>query len=93
MDKDERIALWEDAGRMCHYCDRPVGRPGTKQGAQIDHVVARRCGGSDDPGNLVVSCKRCNREKGIKPYRQYLTERLRQAEKQVNRLKELLDRV
>ena len=92
---DIRIAAWEDAGRMCHYCDRPVPRPGTKggYGTHIDHVVPVAKGGSHDMENLVVSCKRCNREKGSKSYRDYLEWRLALSKQQAKRIQELLGKM
>lgn len=40
----KRTVLREHAG-ICHWC----GKPG---GDEVDHVVNRRSGGSDDPSNL-----------------------------------------
>jgi 5-methylcytosine-specific restriction endonuclease McrA len=31
---------------------------------QVDHVVPRRFGGTDEPANLRASCARCNRRRG-----------------------------
>lgn len=89
---DERIDFWEDGGRMCHYCDRPLPRPGTKSGraTHFDHIVPVAKGGSHDKSNLVVCCKRCNREKGKRDYALFLQERREAARKQVNRLSRLL---
>ena len=91
---DERIQVWEDSGRMCHYCDRTLPRPGTKTGraTHLDHKHAQSQGGSDDLGNLLVCCKVCNREKGKKDYREFLIYRKEQARKQVLRLSKLLAR-
>jgi 5-methylcytosine-specific restriction endonuclease McrA len=90
----ERIQVWEDGGRMCHYCDKPLPRPGTKMGkmTHLDHKHAQSKGGSDDLDNLLVCCKVCNREKGKKDYEVYLHDRLNQAKKQVLRLSKLLAR-
>lgn len=89
---DERISVWEDAGRMCHYCDKPIPRPGTKMGknTHLDHKIAHAKGGSDDLSNLLVSCKVCNREKGKADYEAFLSRRLEQSKKQVLRLSKLL---
>ena len=91
---DDRVQVWEDYGRMCHYCDKPIPRPGTKggRGTQFDHKHAQSLGGSDDLSNLVVSCKVCNREKGNKTYLQFLQDRRNQARKQLLRLSKLLAR-
>jgi 5-methylcytosine-specific restriction endonuclease McrA len=37
--------------------------------AQVDHVVPRIAGGSDEPGNLVLACRRCNGRKHAMDYR------------------------
>ena len=89
---DERIAVWEDGGRMCHYCDKTLPKPGTKsgKGTHLDHKIAHALGGSDDLNNLLVSCKVCNREKGKADYEAFLSRRLAQSKKQVLRLSKLL---
>lgn len=41
----------------CFYC----GVKGDKDNPlQIDHVIPVAAGGTDDPGNLVAACKKCN---------------------------------
>jgi 5-methylcytosine-specific restriction endonuclease McrA len=89
---DERVQVWEDGGRMCHYCDKSIPRPGTKggKGTHLDHKIPHTKGGSHDLSNLYVSCKRCNTEKGNSDYEEFLSRRLRQAKKQVIRLSKLL---
>jgi len=32
----------------------------------VDHIIARKNGGSNDESNLVSACKRCNLNKGAK---------------------------
>jgi len=51
---DERYRL--SAERICVYCG--AGGPLT-----LDHLVSRKCGGSDSPDNLVYACKSCNSSK------------------------------
>ena len=89
-----RIGLWEDAGKICHYCDRPLPKPGTKGGraTHFDHKVAHSKGGSHDLSNLVVCCKRCNREKGNTDYLAFLQGRREEAMKKVRRLSVLIER-
>ncbi len=63
----------------CHYCGAPGriswtwmrldGTPGrwvTFPGLEIDHVYPEALGGSSEPENLVLACRRCNRSKGTK---------------------------
>lgn len=45
-------------GAICHYCGV------TRRWMQVDHVVPRTKGGTDDLANLVVACRRCNSSKG-----------------------------
>ncbi len=91
---DERTSVWEDYGRMCHYCDKKLPRPGTKSGraTHFDHLVPVSKNGSHSLKNLVVCCKRCNTEKGDKDYVTFLSDRRTQAKAQVMRLSRLLAR-
>lgn len=43
---------------QCHYCGEPA--------ETIDHVIPKSRGGTDEPGNLVPACRRCNASKGTK---------------------------
>jgi 5-methylcytosine-specific restriction endonuclease McrA len=45
----------------CHWCGEFVGLT-----FEIDHVIPLSRGGVDDPSNIVVCCKTCNRSKGYK---------------------------
>lgn len=40
----------------CAYCGDPIP-------TQVDHIIPRSRGGSDDRGNLAPACKTCNMEK------------------------------
>lgn len=44
----------------CFYCQRPLER----DTATLDHLHPRSKGGTDDPENLVLACRPCNRAKG-----------------------------
>ena len=39
-------------GYRCQLCGRPAGH--------VDHIVVKRDGGSDHPGNLRATCAACN---------------------------------
>ena len=46
-----------------------IYRPGTGKwvafpGLEIDHIVPEFLGGTEDPGNLQLLCRPCNRSKG-----------------------------
>jgi 5-methylcytosine-specific restriction endonuclease McrA len=55
-------------GRCCRYCRRTVfryrkhPRPPDNE-LTIDHVVPRAHGGTNSKDNLVVSCRRCNKDR------------------------------
>jgi 5-methylcytosine-specific restriction endonuclease McrA len=57
------FATW---GPKCAYCDIQ-GVP-----LELDHIVARSCGGSDRPYNRIPSCQRCNKDKGKLSIDEYL---------------------
>ena len=46
-------------GQRCAYCN-------ATQGLQWEHIVPRSRGGPDNIDNLVMSCAKCNREKGAR---------------------------
>lgn len=46
----------------CHYCGCKLP---LNSGNSLDHVLAKSRGGGDWPANLLLSCKRCNSEKGM----------------------------
>ncbi|MGC5584143.1 HNH endonuclease [Ornithinimicrobium sp. W1665] len=42
----------------CAYCGR--------EATTVDHIVAKKNGGTDDEANLVSACNRCNASKGAR---------------------------
>jgi hypothetical protein len=50
------------AGFRCEYCHLPENVAELR--FQVDHVVAAKHGGDDEPDNLAWSCYRCNTHKG-----------------------------
>lgn len=44
----------------CAYCGRPI----RKKDADVDHMIPRALGGTNDASNLCIACQRCNRQKG-----------------------------
>ncbi len=48
----------------CLYCGAPI----TFKDSEMDHIVARRIGGSSRRENLVAVCRPCNRRKGKQPF-------------------------
>ena len=61
----------ESAGGKCEYCGVDVVKPKKSEKdvspppneRQTDHYEPKAAGGTDDPSNLVNSCRTCNREK------------------------------
>lgn len=51
-------------GPVCWLCGEPI-RPG--QAWHVDHVVARKAGGTDDVRNLRPAHASCNLRRGAKP--------------------------
>jgi 5-methylcytosine-specific restriction endonuclease McrA len=63
MDAATRELARQRAGNRCEYCrlaqeDTPLAT------FHIEHIVARKHGGSDDPSNLALACYHCNLHKG-----------------------------
>jgi hypothetical protein len=56
-----RRAIWERDGGICQLCRGPVAF-GPKM--DIDHIIAIRMGGTDDPSNLRTTHDVCNRTRG-----------------------------
>jgi hypothetical protein len=54
--------VWQRARFRCEYCHLPTSA--ILAPFQIDHIIARQHGGSNDPDNLALSCIHCNRYKG-----------------------------
>ncbi|MBY0472562.1 HNH endonuclease [bacterium] len=46
---------------LCHYC----GKKFPPKELTMDHVVPIARGGTSTPGNVVSSCKNCNRDKKL----------------------------
>lgn len=57
---DVRRRVYARDGRICRYC----GRAGRGVILELDHVYPVARGGGDEIGNLVTSCRECNRAKG-----------------------------
>lgn len=59
ISRRKRFEILERDGFQCGYC----GRPASESVLEVDHIVARSRGGTDDPSNLVSACFDCNRGK------------------------------
>lgn len=56
--KRERMYFFKKYDGQCYYCDKAVG-----QDFEVDHVIPTVMGGTSKEWNLVLSCRKCNREK------------------------------
>lgn len=62
MDAGLRTLVCQRAGDRCEYCR--LRQDHSPLSLQIEHIIAKQHGGNDDPGNLALSCDRCNAYKG-----------------------------
>ena len=62
MDASTRQLVRQRAGSRCEYCRLPENAVDVP--FHVEHIIARRHGGSDDPSNLCLACDRCNLHKG-----------------------------
>lgn len=60
-----RFAIMQRDGYRCRLCGT-AANDGPHVRLEVDHIVARYRGGTDDPGNLWTLCFACNRGKGTK---------------------------
>jgi 5-methylcytosine-specific restriction endonuclease McrA len=77
MDARSRIAVRERAENRCEYCQKRQDES-PLIALQIEHVIPRKHGGTDDLDNLALACADCNRKKssdlaGIDPLTNELT--------------------
>ena len=63
MDAATRAAVRERAWQCCEYCQRrQIDSPLIP--LQIEHIIPRKHGGSDELDNLALACADCNLRKG-----------------------------
>lgn len=61
--KKLRFEIFKQDHFTCQYC----GRKTPDVVLELDHIVPKAEGGTDDPTNLITSCFECNRGKGKTP--------------------------
>lgn len=64
-----RFEIFKRDDFTCRYC----GRTSPEVVLQVDHIVPRAAGGSDDPLNLATSCWECNSGKSDVPLGRVMT--------------------
>jgi hypothetical protein len=62
MDAELRQFVRLRAGNRCEYCRLP--QHAIDGVLQIEHIIARQHGGTDEPSNLALACDQCNLHKG-----------------------------
>ena len=60
------------AGGKCMYCKIDLRKDGGKYEFHIDHIVPMSSGGTDEIGNLAVTCPMCNSAKGVRPLSEHM---------------------
>lgn len=60
MNKKLRFEIFKRDNFTCQYC----GRQTPNVVLEVDHIIPRAEGGTDDPNNLITACFDCNRGKG-----------------------------
>lgn len=65
---ERRLAIYLRDGLACCYCGATV-----EDGAKLtlDHIVAHSKGGSNEAGNLVTCCHKCNSSRGNRSWRKF----------------------
>ena len=86
-----RNAIIERDGCGCWYCGKRLqyktkAKRLPPHYMQLEHIVPKAHGGSDDTDNIVGACKECNRRKGTKPVKEFVSEELRKARLMVSTL-------
>jgi len=61
--KRMRFEIFKRDGFRCQYC----GRTPPEVILELDHIIARANGGTDDISNYITACFDCNRGKGAVP--------------------------
>ncbi|MBI4602345.1 MAG: HNH endonuclease [Planctomycetes bacterium] len=62
MDPALEREVWARANGTCEYCRMPQACDVLR--FQVDHIVARKHGGSTEPSNTALACYACNAFKG-----------------------------
>lgn len=59
--------VWARDGFKCMYCGRTMG----DVQLSVDHFIPLELGGKDEPGNYISACRKCNKDKGKLPPREW----------------------
>lgn len=64
LSRDIKDKVRQRAEGFCEYCLSQEKY--ASQGFSVDHIIPKKAGGSDDPGNLCLACQGCNNFKYTK---------------------------
>jgi len=70
ISKTNRLALYLRDEFTCSYCERSLCKASPRD-VTLDHVIPVSEGGTDEPKNLVLACRRCNSRKQDKNWRHF----------------------
>lgn len=68
--KDKRLAIYVRDGFSCAYCGRDL-RQAPPAEINLDHLLPRSAGGTNEATNLITSCKSCNSSRQDRPWIDY----------------------
>lgn len=69
---EKRLAIYIRDGFQCAYCGRDL-KDAEPQEVNLDHLLPRVSGGTNEATNLITSCKSCNCSRQDKPWINYAT--------------------
>jgi 5-methylcytosine-specific restriction endonuclease McrA len=61
MNKELRLSVYEKYSGNCAYCGCEI----VWSAFQVDHIIPKQSGGSDDLENLNPACRQCNNFKNV----------------------------
>lgn len=67
MKKEQRAAVYNKYDGRCAYCGKEI----EYKDMQVDHVLPKSRGGTDDMDNLLPTCRRCNHYKRCSNLEEY----------------------
>lgn len=69
---EKRLAIYIRDSFQCAYCGRSLKNAAAEE-INLDHLLPRVAGGSNEATNLITACKACNCSRGARPWVDYAT--------------------
>lgn len=69
---ERRLAIYLRDSFLCQYCGRDLHSAVASE-VTLDHLMPRSKGGNNRNENLITACRRCNSQRGSKPWTEYAT--------------------